>query len=134
MAASGTASPVEHDNWEIDRHRTAYRQEYKWDGSIKMVKTERAREVFPEVYWSSAAGRAGVVKPPKPWWHDVFDDKNRNFYVEYRESDVESCAIYQIKEGTLTVRMLMACSDAAYYRPLAILLRRGPHQDHQGVG
>ena len=104
----------EHENWKIEPHRTAYRQEYTWDGSIKMVKTERAREVFPEVYWSSAAGRAGVVKPPKPWWHDVFDDKNRNFYVEYRESDVEGYAIYQIKEDTVMVRMLMACSDAAY--------------------
>ena len=110
----GYGIAVEHDNWEIDRHRTAYRQEYTWDGSLKMVKTERAREVFPEVYWSSAAGRAGVVKPPKPWWHDVFDDKNRNFYVEYRESDFEGYAIYQIKEDTVTVGMLMACSDAAY--------------------
>ena len=110
----GYGIAVEHDNWEIDRHRTAYRQEYTWDGSLKMVKTERAREVFPEVYWRSAAGRAGVVKPPKPWWHDVFDDKNRNFYVEYRESDVEGYAIYQIKEDTVMVRMLMACSDAAY--------------------
>ena len=110
----GYGIAVEHDNWEIDRHRTAYRREYKWDGSIKMVGTERAREVFPEVYWSSAAGRAGVVKPPKPWWHDVFDDKNRNFYVEYRESDFEGYAIYQIKEDTVTVRQLMACSDAAY--------------------
>ena len=62
----------EHENWKIEPHRTAYRQEYTWDGSLKMVKTERAREVFPEVYWRSAAGRAGVIQPPKPWWHDVF--------------------------------------------------------------
>ena len=104
----------EHDNWEIDRRCTAYRQEYTWEGSVKMVKTERAREVFPDLYWRSAGTRAGVVQPPDPWWRNVFDEKNRNYYVEYRESDVEGCAVYQIKDGALTVRILMACTDAAY--------------------
>ncbi len=103
-----------YDNWEIDRRRTRYRQEYKWDGSVHMVTTERAREVFPEVYWRSAGCRAGVVRPPKPWWLDLFDEKKPNFYVEYREGDVEGWAIYQIKEQVVTVSMSIACTDAAH--------------------
>ena len=103
-----------YDNWEIDRRRTGYRREYKWDGSIHMVTAERAREVFPEVYWRSAGSRAGVVRPPKPWWLDLFDEKKPNFYVEYREGDVEGWAIYQIKEQVVTVSMSIACTDAAH--------------------
>ena len=107
-----------HEHWKIDRHRTAFRQEYAWDGSVKMVKTERAREVIPEVYRRALANRAGVIQPPKSWWDNEFDDKKRgrnaNFYVEYRESGVEGYAIYRIKEGVVTVRQLIACTDAAY--------------------
>ena len=51
--------------WKIERHRAAFRQEYTWPGSLKMVKTERAREVFPEVYGRATASRAGVIQPPK---------------------------------------------------------------------
>ena len=112
----GIASEQAH--WTIDRMRTAFRQEYAWDGSLRMVKTGRAREVFPEVYRRATTGRAGVMQPPKPWWDDMFDDKKRgqnaNFYVEYRESEVEGYAVYRIKDGTVTVRQLMTCSDAAY--------------------
>ncbi|MCY4530233.1 MAG: GNAT family N-acetyltransferase [Chloroflexi bacterium] len=103
-----------HDNWEIDRRRTGYRQEYKWNGSIHMVTTDRAREVFPEVYWRSAGSRAGVVQPPKPWWPNMIDDKQPNYYVEYREGDVEGMAIYQIKEQVVMVSMLIARTEAAY--------------------
>ena len=111
----------EQEKWKIDRHRTAFRREYTWDGSLKMVKTERAREVFPEVYRRAAASRSGVIEPPKPWWDDFLDvpserktGKSANFYVEYRESEVEGCAVYRIKEGTVTVWLLLACTDAAY--------------------
>ena len=104
----------EHDRWEIDRQRTGLRQEYSWNGEFKMVSTDRAREAFPEVFWSSAGSRAGVVQPPNPWWHDVFAEKNRNYYVEYRESDIEGYAVYQIKEQVVHVRQLIACTDDAY--------------------
>ena len=111
----------EHENWKIEPHRTAYRQEYTWDGSIKIVKPERAREVFPEVYRRAAANRAGVIWPPKPWWDAYFEvpskgetGKAANFYIEYRESEVEGCALYRIKDGIVTVRQLVACTDAAY--------------------
>ena len=104
----------EHDEWKIDRHKTGFRDEYAWEGSLKMLTTDGARDVFPEVYWRSAGSRAGVVKPLKPWWRDVFDDKKRNYYVEYRESDVEGYVIYQIKDHVVFVRQLMACNDAAY--------------------
>ena len=40
--------------------------------------------------------------------------KSANFYVEYREGDVEGCAVYRIKEGTVTVWLLLARTDAAY--------------------
>ena len=131
----------EHENWKIEPHRTAYRQKYTWDGSIKIVKPERAREVFPEVYRRAAANRAGVIWPPKPWWDAYFEvpskgetGKAANFYIEYRESEVEGCALYRIKDGIVTVRQLMACSDSAYAALWRILLRRRPHQDDQGVG
>lgn len=111
----------EHENWKIDPHRTAYRQEYTWDGSIHMVTTDRAREVFPEVYRRAAANRAGVVRPPKPWWDAYFEfpskgktGKATNFYIEYRECEIEGCALYRIKDGIVTVRQLVACTDAAY--------------------
>ena len=111
----------EQEKWKIDRHRTAFRREFTWDGSLKMVKTERAREVFPEVYRRAAARRSGVIEPPKPWWDDFLDvpserktGKSANFYVEYRESEVEGCAVYRIKEGAVTVWLLLACTDAAY--------------------
>ena len=111
----------EHENWKIEPHRTAYRQKYTWDGSIKIVKPERAREVFPEVYRGAAANRAGVVRPPKPWWDAYLEvpskgetGKASNFYIEYRESEVEGCALYRIKDGIVTVRQLVACTDAAY--------------------
>ena len=111
----------EQEKWKIDRHRTAFRRDYVWGGSIKMVKTEQAREVFPEVYRRAAASRSGVIEPPKPWWDDFLDvpserktGKSANFYVEYRESKVEGCAVYRIKEGTVTVWLLLACTDAAY--------------------
>ena len=111
----------EQEKWNIDRHRTAFRREYTWDGSLKMVKSERAREVFPEVYQREAASRAGVIEPPKPWWDDFLEvpserktGKSANFHVEYRESEVEGCAVYRIKEGKVTVWLLLACTDAAY--------------------
>ena len=111
----------EQEKWKIDRHRTAFRREFTWDGSLKMVKTERAREVFPEVYRRAAARRSGVIEPPKPWWDDFLDvpserktGKSANFYVEYRESEVKGCAVYRIKEGAVTVWLLLACTDAAY--------------------
>lgn len=104
----------EHYRWEIDRQRTGLRQEYSWDGEIKMVSTDRARDVFSEVFWRSTGNRAGVVQPPKPWWQEVFADKNRNYYVEYRESDIEGYAIYQIKEQVVNVGQLMASTDDAY--------------------
>lgn len=110
-----------HEHWKIDRHRTAYRQDYTWNGSLKMVKSERAREVFPDVYRRVASNRAGVIQPPKPWWDGLLKDpserkpgQNANFYVEYIDSDVEGYAVYRIKEGIVTVQQLMACSDAAY--------------------
>ena len=103
-----------YDNWEIDQRRTGYRREYKWDGSIHMVTTDRAREVFPEVYWRSAGSRAGVVQPPSPWWPNMIDDKKPNYYVEYREGDVEGWAIYQIKEQVVMVSMLIARPEAAH--------------------
>jgi predicted acetyltransferase len=40
--------------------------------------------------------------------------KSANFYVEYRESEVEGCAVYRIKEGKVSVWLLLACTDAAY--------------------
>ncbi len=110
----GYGIAAEHDRWEIERHRGDFRPEITWEGEVKMVQTEQAREVFPGIYWKSAASRAGVVHPPKTWWHNIFEEKNRNYYVEYRASDVEGCAIYQIKDGGVTVRILTTCSDAAY--------------------
>ena len=122
----GYGKASEGEGWKIDRHRAAFRQDYTWDGSIKMIETERARDIFPEVYRRTGKGRAGIIQPPKPWWDDEFDDSSRrkknqpaNFYVEYREDDVEGCAYYRIKDGTLSVWMLLACTDAAY----AALLR-----------
>ena len=117
----GYGKASEGEGWKIDRHRAAFRQDYTWDGSIRMIETERAREIFPEVYRRTGKGRAGVIRPPKPWWDDQFDDARRrkkdqptNFYVEYREDDVEGCAYYRIKDGTLSVWMLLACTDDAY--------------------
>ena len=114
----GYGIACEQENWSIDRHRSSYREEYSWDGSLKMVKSDRARKVFPEVYARAAPKRAGViVQPPNPWWYEIFgkeDAKDTNFYVEYRESDVEGCAVYQIKGGIVTVSLFLACSDDAY--------------------
>ena len=116
----GYGIAAEHEDWKIERHRTAFRQEYVWDGSLRMVKIDRAREVFPQVYRRATAGRAGVIQPPNPWWDDlmgvVSDSKSgqsANFYIEYREDEVEGCAIYRIKEGTVTVWLLLACNQAA---------------------
>ena len=114
----GYGIACEQESWSIDRHRTGYREGYSWNGSLKMVKSDRAREVFPEVYARAAPKRAGViVQPPNPWWHEIFgkeDAKDTNFYVEYRESDVEGCAVYQIKGGIVTVSLFLAGSDDAY--------------------
>ena len=115
----GYGIACEHENWSIDRHRSGYRNGYTWDGSLKMTKTDRAWEVFPEVYRRAASSRAGViVEPPNPWWQDMLGDreggKNSNFYVEYRESEIEGCAVYQIKGGIVYVSLLLACSDDAY--------------------
>ena len=83
-----------------------------------IVKSDRARAVFPEVYGRAAPLRAGViVQPPNPFWHEVFGKegaKDTNFYVEYRESEVEGCAVYQIKGGIVSVSLFLACSDDAY--------------------
>ena len=114
----GYGIACEQENWSIERHRSSYREGYSWDGSLKMVKSGRAREIFPEVYARTAPKRAGViVQPPSPWWYEIFgkeDAKDTNFYVEYRESDVEGCAVYQIKGGVVTVSLFLTCSDDAY--------------------
>ena len=127
----------EQEKWKIDRHRTAFRREFTWDGSIKMVKPERAREVFPEVYRKAAASRAGVIRPPKPWWDDFLDvpserktGKSANFYVEYRESEVEGCAVYRIKDGSGHSVAALGLYRRRLRRPVEILLRHRPHQDH----
>ena len=85
-----------------------------------MVKTERAREVFPQVYRRATARRAGAIQPPNPWWDDLMgvtsdrkSGQSANFYVEYREDEIEGCAIYRIKEGTVTVWLLLASTQAA---------------------
>lgn len=116
----GYGIAVEHEDWKIERHRTAFRREYAWDGSLRMVKVDRASEVFPQVYRRATAGRAGVIQPPKPWWDDILEvpsegktGKPVNFYVEYREDEVEGCAMYRIKEGTVVVRLLFASTQAA---------------------
>ena len=116
----GYGIAAEHEDWEIDRHRTAFRRDYRWDGSLRMVKTERAKEVFPAAYRSATADRAGVIQPPKPWWDDIFgvwseteNGKPADFYVEYREDEVEGCAMYRIKGGTVTVRGLLASTQSA---------------------
>ena len=107
--------------WKMDRQRTAFRRNYAWDGSLKMVKTERAREIFPDVYGRATASRAGIIQPPNSWWDDFLEvpsvrkpGKSANFYVEYRESDVEGYAVYRIKEGIVTVWQLVSCTDTAY--------------------
>ena len=114
----GYGIACEHENWSIERHRSAYREEYSWDGSVKMVKSDRAREVFPEVFSRAAPQRAGViVQPPNPFWYEIFGKegaKDTNFYVEYREGEVEGCAVYQIKGGIVTVSLFLACTDDAY--------------------
>ena len=117
----GYGIAAEHESWKIERHRTAFRQEYAWEGSLKMVKIDRAREVFPRVYRRATAHRAGVIQPPEPWWDELLGvpsegktGKPTNFYVEYREDDVEGCAVYRIKEGTVTVWQLLASTQSAY--------------------
>ena len=62
-----------------------------------------------------------MIRPPKPWWDAYFEvpskgetGKAANFHIEYRESEVEGCALYRIKDGIVTVRQLVACTDAAY--------------------
>lgn len=114
----GYGIACEHEGWTIDRRRSAFRQEYPRGGYLKIVTSEHARKVFPEVYRRVAARRAGMILPPKPWWDDTFDDKKRgqnaNFYVEYREADIEGYAIYRIKEGIVTVWDLTAHTDTAY--------------------
>ena len=116
----GYGIAAEHEDWKIERHRTAFRREYPWGGSLRMVKTERAREVFPQVYGRAAARRAGAIQPPNPWWDDLMgvtsdgkSGQSANFYIEYREDEVEGCAIYRIKEGTVTVWLLLASTQAA---------------------
>ena len=116
----GYGIAAEHEDWKIERHRTAFRREYPWGGSLRMVKTERAREVFPQVYRRATARRAGAIQPPNPWWDDLMgvtsdrkSGQSANFYVEYREDEIEGCAIYRIKEGTVTVWLLLASTQAA---------------------
>ncbi len=111
---------TEHEEWKIERHRTAFREKYAWNGSLKMVKAERAREVFPQVYRRATARRAGVIQTPKPWWDDLLGvpserktGQSANFYIEYREGEVQGCATYRIKQGAVTVWLLLACTQAA---------------------
>ena len=111
----------EQEKWKIDRRRAAFRRQYSWEGSLKMVEAASAREVFPEVYRRATASRAGIIQPPKPWWDGFFEvpserkpSGSADFYVEYREDEVEGCVVYRIKEGTVTVWLLLACSDEAY--------------------
>ena len=39
--------------------------------------------------------------------------QSANFYIEYREGEVQGCAIYRIKQGAVTVWLLLACTQAA---------------------
>ncbi len=113
----------EHEDWKIDRGRTDFRQENTWTGSLKMVKSEHAREVFPEVYRKVASSRSGVIQPPKPWWDNLLGDPSElkpglpgqgsKFYVEFMGNRVEGYAVYRIKDRVVTVWQLVACSDAA---------------------
>ena len=116
----GYGIAAEHEDWKIERHRTAFRQEYAWEGSLRMVKIDRAREVFPRVYRRATAHRAGVIQPPKPWWDELLGapsegetGKPVDFYVEYGEADVEGCAVYRIKEGTVTAWLLASTQSAS---------------------
>ena len=117
----GYGIACEHIDWTIDRRAAAFRRDYQWDGSIRLVTAKYARDTFPEIYCRAAAGRAGMVQPPNVQWDNWFYnapdqqlDRPSYFYVEYREHRPEGYAAYRVKNGTVTVRRLVSCTDAAY--------------------
>ena len=117
----GYGIACEHIDWTIDRRAAAFRRDYQRDGAIRLVTAKYARDTFPEIYCRAAAGRAGMVQPPNVQWDNWFynaPDQQRDrpsyFYVEYREHRPEGYAAYRVKNGTVTVRRLVSCTDAAY--------------------
>ena len=117
----GYGIAAEHENWTIQRQDTAFRQQYEWNGSLKIVKADYAKVSFPNVFRRATPDRPGVIQPPKTWWDGMFDDlaehrdgASANFYVEYREDNVEGYVVYRLKGDTVVVQQLMAVTDAAY--------------------
>ena len=117
----GYGIACEYIHWTIDRQAAAFRRDYQWDGSIRLVTAKYARETFPEIYRRASVGRAGIVQPPNIQWDEWFDglpaskrDHPSYFDVEYREHRAEGYAAYQIKDGTVTVHQFVSCTDAAY--------------------
>lgn len=117
----GYGIACEHIDWTIGRRSAAFRRNYQWDGSIRLVTATYAREAFPEVYGRASAERAGIVQPPNVQWDRWIVDapsprrgRPPHFYVEYREHRPEGYAAYRVKNGTVTVSQLVSCTDAAY--------------------
>ena len=110
------------EDWSIERHHTAFKQELTGGGRLSFVSSEEMRKQFPEVFSRSNAGRPGVVPLSEHRWNARMWDleftrggASRFFHIVYETAGVvDGYVTYRVKGSTLIVRELMAATLAAY--------------------
>ena len=110
------------EDWSIERHHTAFKQELPGSGRLSFVSSEEMRELFPEVFSRANDGRPGMVPLSEHRWDARMWDleftrggASRFFHVVYEAGGiVDGYVTYRMRGSSLIVRELMAATLGAY--------------------
>ncbi len=123
----GFGVATENDAIDIDQTRVSVVGEA---GSIRLVSTEEAKQIFPTIYEAELSSRPGMLSRTELWWHHHFDDPtaSRDGFSALRcvlhttDGRPDGYAIYRQKpgweggfpNGKVSVRELVAPSAIAH--------------------
>lgn len=88
----------------IDTTRVQYRSEFEPAGSVRFVKVEEAREVFPRIHTQFRRRVPAMVTMPDGIWERIFADyesdrggaSDRFYAVHEVDGEVDACIMYRV--------------------------------------
>ncbi|MEX2237669.1 MAG: GNAT family N-acetyltransferase [Dehalococcoidia bacterium] len=131
----GYGMAVPHEEWEIERAHSRFKQPVEASGSIRYLDREALLPLAAEVWDAARQTRPGMIARSGGWWertlaigHTFRPDEKDTFYVVYEEGgNALGYALYRVKNkwesgiplSRLTVAELVGVSpepDAALWR------------------